>query len=168
MTDCPEDITALCQLLGDKLMPEGRRLVTVESCTGGGVAYFLTSVAGSSEWFERGLITYSNQAKSELAGVADHLIEQYGAVSEEVANAMALGGLSHGNATDAVAITGIAGPGGGTAEKPVGTVCFAWAHRENGGQQPEVRSQRHVLAGDRHSVRIQSVIRAVTGLLEDA
>jgi len=166
MASDTQDIIELCNCLGEQFIRQQRRLVTVESCTGGGVAYFLTMIAGSSEWFERGLVTYSNQAKTELAGVADRLIKEKGAVSEDVAKAMALGGLSYGTVTDAVAVTGVAGPGGGTAEKPVGTVCFAWAYQA-GEEKPLVRAERVLLQGNRHEIRIQSITRALLGLQQD-
>lgn len=137
----------------------------MESCTGGGVAWQLTGIAGSSDWFERGLVTYSNQAKTELAGVATGLIEQFGAVSIEVAEAMALGGLSHGRANCAVSVTGVAGPGGGSADKPVGTVCFGWAW-QFGRDPARVMSNRVLLQGDRAAVRNQSIVILLEGILQ--
>ncbi len=138
--------------------------MTVESRTGGGVAQACTSIAGSSRWFERGMITYSNSAKSELAGVDAGLIDQYGAVSEEVVRAMAIGGIQHSYATDSVAITGIAGPDGGSRDKPVGTVWIGWAQKQR--DQFSVVSKHHLLQGDRESIRSQSVILALEGLTE--
>ena len=147
--------------LGAQLSELNRNVATVESCTGGGVAQAITSVAGSSQWFDRGYVTYSNHAKSQMIGVPPDLIENCGAVSVEVAAAMAECGLHCSEANYCVAVTGVAGPGGGSAAKPVGTVCFAWA---GGGR--ETRSERVRFDGDRHQVREQSIARAIGGLLE--
>ena len=155
------DNETLAARLGSLLLAGGLRVVTAESCTGGLVAGAITSIAGSSDWFDRGFVTYSNGAKTELLGVARALIEARGAVSEPVAAAMAAGALAHSRADLAVAITGIAGPGGGTPAKPVGTVCFAWARR--GGGPPAVRTEH--LAGDRAAVREASVRIALEGLI---
>jgi nicotinamide-nucleotide amidase len=154
-------VNALAESLGRKLKAHGELLVTAESCTGGGVAQAVTAIAGSSEWFERGFVTYSNEAKAELLGVRASTLERHGAVSEETAREMALGALAKSRGTLALAITGIAGPGGGSPDKPVGTVCFAWARR--GGA---ARSETRRFAGDREAVRRQSVERALTGVLE--
>ncbi|HOI51524.1 MAG TPA: CinA family protein, partial [Azonexus sp.] len=124
------------------------------------LACAVTEIAGSSAWFERGFVTYSNAAKSELLGVPEITIERHGAVSEATARAMAEGALAHSPAHWAVAITGIAGPAGGSADKPVGTVCFAWAGREGG-----CLAQTRHFAGDRAAVREQSVRHALSGLL---
>jgi len=166
MTVDANEIINLCHSLGEMFVRQQRQLVTVESCTGGGIAYFLTKVAGSSAWFERGLVTYSNQAKTDLAGVEDRLIAKHGAVSEEVAKSMASGGLSYGTATDTVAVTGIAGPEGGSAAKPVGTVCFAWAFQRNEAH-PIVRVETVLLEGNREEIRVQSIKHALLGLLRD-
>ncbi len=115
---------ALAAALGQTLLEAGYRIVTAESCTGGLVAAAITAVAGSSDWFERGFVTYSNEAKCELLGVPRVLIDEHGAVSEPVARVMAEGALAHTPADCALSVTGIAGPGGGTPAKPVGTVCF--------------------------------------------
>jgi nicotinamide-nucleotide amidase len=155
------DHEALAAELGSLLLAGGLRVATAESCTGGLLAGAITSIAGSSEWFDRGFVTYSNDAKTELLGVARTLIEAYGAVSEPVAAAMAAGALAQSRADLAVAITGIAGPGGGTPAKPVGTVCFAWGRRGDG--PPSVRTER--LAGDRAAVREASVRIALEGLI---
>jgi nicotinamide-nucleotide amidase len=125
------------------------------------VSQCLTAIAGSSAWFERGFVTYSNTAKQETLAVPEATLEAHGAVSQPVAVAMAEGALRHSHADWAVAITGIAGPEGGTAEKPVGTVCFAWASRDAG----TTTETRH-FAGDRQAVRAQSVACALTGVLE--
>jgi nicotinamide-nucleotide amidase len=149
--------------LADALRRRGWRLATAESCTGGLLAAACTSVAGSSDWFERGFVTYSNAAKAELLGVAPALIAAHGAVSEPVARAMALGALQHAAADLALGVTGIAGPGGGSAGKPVGTVWFGLAWREAGGVQAEAVHQR--FDGDRSAVRAQSVAWALERLL---
>ncbi len=128
MTDA--EITALAVDLGARLAARRALCVTAESCTGGLVAGAITDVAGSSAWFDRGFVTYSNEAKMELLGVPAATLAQHGAVSEAIARAMAEGALARSRASVAVAITGIAGPGGGSPEKPVGTVCFAWAVRD--------------------------------------
>ncbi|MHB8494957.1 MAG: CinA family protein [Casimicrobiaceae bacterium] len=150
--------------LGRRLLARGLRVATAESCTGGLVAGAITSIAGSSDWFERGFVTYSNDAKAELLDVPPGLLAAHGAVSEPVALAMAIGALENSRADIAVAVTGIAGPGGGTPGKPVGTVCFAWARR--GGGAPGTRTEH--LAGDRADVREASVRIALDGLIEAA
>jgi nicotinamide-nucleotide amidase len=136
-------------------------LVTAESCTGGWVAQAVTSVAGSSDWYERGFVTYSNDAKQDLLGVRAETLAQHGAVSEETAREMAQGALARSRGTLALAVTGVAGPGGGSRAKPVGMVCFAWASKH------AVRTQTRHFSGDRESVRKQSVIRALEGVLEE-
>src|SRR5213076_2596431 len=120
----------LARKLGERLKAKGALLVTAESCTGGWVAQAATAIAGSSAWFERGFVTYSNAAKEEMLGVRRETLARHGAVSEPVAEEMALGALAHSHASFALAVTGVAGPSGGSAEKPVGTVCFAWAAAE--------------------------------------
>ena len=146
--------------VGARLKQSGALLVTAESCTGGWVSQAVTAIAGSSEWFERGFVVYSNAAKQELLGVRAETLERHGAVSEEVARELALGALERSRATISVAVTGVAGPSGGSAAKPVGVVWFAWA---NDGQ---VRSESRRFAGDREAVRRQSVMRALEGVLE--
>ena len=144
--------------LAGALARRGWRLVTAESCTGGLIAAACTAVAGSSDWFERGLVTYSNAAKTELLGVPAALIERHGAVSAEVAREMAEGALRHAPADLALAVTGIAGPGGGSPGKPVGTVWLAWAlHGDPSGAQAVLLS----LQGDRAAVRLQTVSHAL-------
>ena len=151
----------LARRLGARLRKHGLKLATAESCTGGWIAQAVTSVAGSSEWFERGFVTYSNAAKKELLGVRASTLARHGAVSEETAREMAAGALRRSRAQLAVAVTGVAGPGGGTRNKPVGTVCFAWARRRR-----RSRSAVRRFAGGRDSVRRQSVAAALKGLLE--
>jgi nicotinamide-nucleotide amidase len=147
--------------LADALRSRGERLAAAESCTGGLIAAVCTSVAGSSDWFERGFVTYSNEAKTEMLGVPAALIEAHGAVSEPVVCAMAEGTLAHAHADWAVAVTGIAGPGGAVPGKPVGTVWLAVARRT---QAPRVQLLQ--LGGDRAAVREQTVRRALQSLLD--
>jgi nicotinamide-nucleotide amidase len=151
---------ALAKKVGERLKAAGAQLVTAESCTGGWVAQAVTAVAGSSAWFERGFVTYSNAAKQELLGVAKKTLDAHGAVSEETAREMADGALRKSKGTIALAVTGVAGPGGGTPDKPVGMVCFAWADGK------KLRSETRRFSGDRDSVRRQSVIHALEGVLE--
>lgn len=145
--------------LGDALRARGEKLATAESCTGGLIAAACTSVAGSSDWFERGFVSYSNEAKTELLGVSAAMIAAHGAVSEPVVRAMAEGALSRSHAQWSVAVTGIAGPGGAVPGKPVGTVWLALAHR--GLVQLAERLQ---LDGDRSAVREQTLQRALARL----
>ena len=151
----------LARKIATALTARGALLATAESCTGGWAAQALTAIAGSSNWYERGFVTYSNAAKEEMLGVQRQTLERHGAVSEETAREMALGALGHSGAGVALAITGIAGPGGGGREKPVGMVCFAWAAK---GGVP--RSETRHFAGDREAVRRQAVERALAGVLE--
>jgi nicotinamide-nucleotide amidase len=145
--------------LGAALAARGWRVATAESCTGGLVAGAITAVAGSSAWFDRGFVTYSNEAKVELLGVDPTVIAAQGAVSEATAARMAAGALARSRAMLAVAVTGIAGPDGGSAGKPVGTVCFGWAGRD----APPTAETRH-FAGDRAAVREATVAAALAGL----
>jgi len=147
--------------LGRRLLARGWRVAAAESCTGGLVAGAITAIAGSSDWFERGFITYSNAAKREMLGVPAELIDRHGAVSEPVAAAMAAGAVASGAADCALSVTGVAGPGGGTATKPVGMVCFGWIAR---GSQPRTATLH--LPGDRAAVRDASVEASLAGLLE--
>jgi len=149
--------------LADALRARGWKIVTAESCTGGLIAAACTAAAGSSDWFERGFVTYSNEAKAESLGVPMALIQAHGAVSEQVARAMAEGALAHSRADLAVAVTGIAGPGGGSRDKPVGTVWLAIGRA--GGA---VRAELLNLRGDRSAVREQTVQHALKRLLENA
>jgi nicotinamide-nucleotide amidase len=155
-----EDLYQLACALGRAALQRNIRIVTAESCTGGLVASAITAVAGSSVWFERGFVTYSDASKVDALGVPPLTLARFGAVSEEVAIAMALGALRGGGALRSVAVTGIAGPSGGTPAKPVGTVCFAWAGPEG------AQGCRTHLPGDRAGVRRESVRIALQGLLE--
>lgn len=156
-----ETLDLLAAQLGEALLRQGETLAVAESCTGGWLAKVVTDVPGSSEWFERGFVTYSNEAKEEMLGVFAGTLQTYGAVSEEVVREMVAGALGHSRAGVAVAISGIAGPGGGSAEKPVGTVCIAWGRHD---AAPE--SRRYQFQGNRESIRRQSVVAALQGLLD--
>ena len=154
-------LDALALRVGARLKARGLLLATAESCTGGWVAQVVTSVSGSSEWFDRGFVTYSNDAKREMIGVRVETLDRHGAVSEETAREMAAGALAASRAQIAVAITGVAGPTGGTPQKPVGMVCFAWA--VHGGA---VDSSTQHFAGDREAVRRASVMFALQGVVD--
>jgi len=151
----------LATALGQALQRRGLGVATAESCTGGLIAGAITDVAGSSGWFDRGFVTYSNDAKTEMLGVRPQTLAAHGAVSEATAAEMAAGALAHSRADLAVAVTGIAGPDGGTAAKPVGTVCFAWARRGRA-----LATATHRLPGDRAAVRAATVRVALQGLLD--
>jgi len=154
-------VNALAARVGRRLKRAKAMLATAESCTGGWAAQAVTSVAGSSAWFERGFVTYSNAAKHELLGVSKKTLRKFGAVSEETAREMAAGALARSRGTISLAVTGVAGPSGGSAAKPVGMVCFAWA-----GKRGRLRSETRRFSGGREAVRRQSVVRALEGLLE--
>ena len=155
------DFNVIAEKVGHLLQEKKWLLASAESCTGGWVASVVTSIAGSSAWFERGFVTYSNRAKEEMLGVSSDILHRYGAVSEQTAQAMAEGAIRHSHASISLAVTGIAGPDGGTADKPVGTVCFAWA-----GESIDVVTQRQHFCGSRHNIRAQSVIYALTHLIK--
>ncbi len=155
------ELETLAREIGHTLKKQGLKLATAESCTGGWAAQLVTSVAGSSEWFDRGFVTYTNVSKREMLGVKTTTLSRFGAVSEQAAREMAEGAIAHSHAQVALAITGIAGPSGGTPEKPAGTVCFAWA-----GKKRETKSAKHHFTGDREAVRRQSVETALRGLLD--
>jgi nicotinamide-nucleotide amidase len=156
-----DTLSTLATLVGTRLNERRLKLATAESCTGGWIATAITAVSGSSAWFERGFVTYSNEAKQESLGVASDTLSKHGAVSEAVAREMAQGALGRSHAQVSVAVTGVAGPTGGTPDKPVGTVCLAWA-----GPGGAVGSVTRNFAGDREQVRRQSVLAALQGLLE--
>lgn len=143
------------------LQKKNWQLVTAESCTGGLVSGYLTEIPGSSIWFERGFVTYSNQAKEEMLAVPKQLLLEYGAVSEPVAAAMAIGALQRSGGQIAVSVTGIAGPDGGSAEKPVGTVCFGWFAQGMSSAQ----TVRRQFLGTRHEIRLAACQEALTGVL---
>ncbi len=152
-------ITQLAQQLGDKLFAQQASVSTAESCTGGGIAEAITRIAGSSAWFEVGFVTYSNQQKTRVLKVAESDLQRHGAVSQAVVEAMARGAQQLAGAQYAVAVSGVAGPGGGSPNKPVGTVWIAWA------QGVQVQSGCWHFAGDRQAVRQQTVQAALAGLL---
>jgi len=154
------DIVPLVEQLAAELLRRRQKICTAESCTGGLVAKTFTDLAGSSDWFDRGFVTYSNAAKSEMLGVPASVIEDYGAVSEPVAAAMASGALRHSDADYAIAVTGVAGPGGGSAEKPVGTVWIAVA------SQRQQRACLYLFDGDRAAVREATLRQALDDALE--
>jgi nicotinamide-nucleotide amidase len=153
-------IPELVEQLATALKARGQFMATAESCTGGLIAGACTDLSGSSDWFERGFVTYSNAAKCEMLGVPAALIEAHGAVSEPVARAMATGAVVNAHAHWSVAVTGIAGPTGGSAEKPVGTVWLGWATPTG------VFTERQHFAGDRSTVRQATVAHALAGLLQ--
>lgn len=155
------ELTELAEQLGERLLRQRKLLATAESCTGGWLAKCVTDVAGSSQWFDRGFVTYSNAAKRDMLAVKAQTLAAEGAVSEATVREMAAGALGGSIADLAVAISGIAGPGGGLPDKPVGTVCFAWTERD--GLQ-RVTTRR--FEGDRDAVRRQSVACALQGLLD--
>ncbi|MFP6556956.1 CinA family protein [Paraburkholderia sp. B3] len=145
--------------VGNKLRESRIMLATAESCTGGMIATAITAISGSSGWFERGFVTYSNQAKSEMIGVPAEMIEKHGAVSEPVARAMAEGALRNSRAQVSLSVTGVAGPGGGTPDKPVGMVSFGWSNRLH------TSVETLVFKGDREQIRVQAAAHALRGLL---
>lgn len=153
------ELFELAEQLGRKLKANGKTIATAESCTGGWIAQTITDVPGSSAWFDRGFVTYSNAAKMQMLGVSPQTLENYGAVSSETATEMAAGALAHSDADVAVAVTGIAGPDGGTPEKPVGTVFIAWADK-NGA----VKVAKKQFAGNRRQIRAQTVRGAIEGI----
>ena len=155
-----DELRALCEQLAERLQARGWMLATAESCTGGLIAAACTELSGSSNWFERGFVTYSNDAKTELLGVDAGLVAQHGAVSEVVARAMAFGALRHSRAQASVAVTGVAGPTGGSPQKPVGTVWFGF---QVDGQ---LTSETRRFDGDRAAVRAATVEHALRRLLQ--
>ena len=154
------ELKELAEQVGEQLLQQHKLLAVAESCTGGWVAKCLTDIAGSSQWFDRGFVSYSNAAKQAMLGVSGDTLETAGAVSEQTVREMAAGVLENSLATVALAISGIAGPGGAMPGKPVGTVCFAWTVAGD-----EVQAETRHFEGDRDSVRRQSVGFALQGLL---
>lgn len=149
------DMEKLAGEIGNMLTKLGLTITTAESCTGGGLSYWLTQIPGSSNWFERGFVTYSNAAKMEMLGVQAQTLERFGAVSEETAREMAAGALAHSQADVSVAITGIAGPDGGSADKPVGTVWIAWQWTDH------LHAQAYLFTGSREEIRVQTINAAL-------
>ena len=169
MSDPAQAIQQLAERLGAGLRAQHLVLATAESCTAGGIGYAVTLVPGSSAWYDRGFVTYSNEAKMQMLGVPAAYLRDFGAVSEPVARAMAIGALSHSAAQVALAVTGIAGPDGGAPDKPVGTVCFAWAIRRDLAMAPWVKTETRRFSGDRAAVRTGTIIAALqtmVGLLK--
>ena len=154
------ELRELAEQVGNALKEKRWLMATAESVTGGGISQAITDIAGSSEWFDCGFVTYSNSSKTEQLDVPAALIAQFGAVSEEVAGAMAKGALANTEAHIALSTTGIAGPAGAVPGKPVGTVCFGWAYGTS------VCTERLVFQGDRHAVRSQTAEHALRGLLK--
>jgi nicotinamide-nucleotide amidase len=155
------ELYRLAERVGHALKQKGAMLASAESCTGGWIGEAVTAVPGSSEWFERGFITYTNAAKQEMLGVRQATLDAHGAVSEATVLEMASGALAHSRATIAVSVSGVAGPSGGTATKPVGMVCIGWCVR---GSPPFAVTRQ--FSGDRESVRRQSVVVALEGVLK--
>ena len=151
----------LAHVLGKGLRTKGKVVATAESCTGGWIAQCITEIPGSSAWFDRGFVTYSNSAKTQMLGVKSATLETYGAVSAETVEEMVMGALAGSNADIATAVTGIAGPEGGTAEKPVGTVFIAWADKVGA-----IKVEKNLFLGNRYQIRAQTVQSAIQGLSE--
>ena len=156
-----DGLASLAAAVAAELKAHGRRLATAESCTGGWIAKLCTDLAGSSEWFERGMVSYSNESKHELLGVRQADIHRFGAVSEEVAAAMARGAQACSETDYAISVSGVAGPGGGSPDKPVGTVCFGWALPED-----KLETETLLFVGDRDAIRRQTVAHSFKGLLD--
>ena len=156
-----DNLETLAEQVGAALQSRGLLLASAESCTGGWVGAAVTSVAGSSQWYERGFITYTNESKQEMLGVSAATLAENGAVSEPTVREMAAGALKHSHAHVALAISGIAGPGGAVPGKPVGTVCIAWVLRSGAG-----RARTFHFDGDRGAVRQQAVLAALHGVLQ--
>jgi len=154
-------LVQLADRLAGKLTEKSQIVVTAESCTGGWIAQTLTAIAGSSAWFDRGFVTYSNQAKQDMLGVSGETLQQYGAVSEQVVQEMLQGALDNSPAQLGVSVSGIAGPGGGSADKPVGTVWFGWCRRGSA-----THCEPKQFNGDRDAVRRQAVAHALQGLID--
>jgi nicotinamide-nucleotide amidase len=164
MSYADEDLFKLAVKVGQHLLESQRVMTTAESCTGGWIGKVLTDVPGSSQWYETGYVTYANSAKTTLLGVLPADLEAHGAVSESVVKAMAIGALERSGAQIAVAVSGIAGPGGGTPGKPVGTVWFGWAWKH--GRSIRTQARMKLFKGDRDAVRRKAVTNALQGVLE--
>lgn len=158
-----DDLTDLARRVGEALKARGWMLATAESCTGGWIGQVVTSVPGSSHWYDRGFITYTNEAKQEMLGVSADTLARFGAVSEQTVQEMAQGALARSRAQIGVAVSGIAGPGGATPGKPVGTVCMAWATTDG-----DVETRTFHFEGDRTAVRRQAVVAALEGVIRRA
>ena len=155
-----QNLTAITQQIGEILCKKNAKLTTAESCTGGGISKAITAVSGSSQWFEFGFVTYANTAKQKLLGVSQETLDHYGAVSEQVVREMAQGAIQQSNADYAIAVSGIAGPDGGTEQKPVGTVWICW-------QTPQqIWTQKFMLKGDRQAIRTAAIKNSLQQLLQ--
>lgn len=159
--EIPASLIHLAEEVGRSLVRQDLILATAESCTGGGIAYMVTEIAGSSRWFDRAYITYSNLSKQQMLGVKSRTLDERGAVSEATVKEMVAGVLLNSGATIAIAVSGIAGPSGGSIDKPVGMVCFAWQQE----QQP-LLTKTEYFHGDRHAIRIQTIETALSVLLK--
>jgi len=159
-----KNLTLVVEQIAELLINRDKQLTVAESCTGGWVAKVLTDLAGSSSWFERGFVTYSNRAKHEMLGVSESTLKTYGAVSEETVSEMAVGALQNSHADFSVSISGIAGPSGGSEDKPVGLVWFAWAHKTEISEEV-IASEQKNFDGDRDAIRQQALIFSLTELL---
>ena len=164
MSHTDDDLFKLAVKVGRHLLDSTRVITTAESCTGGWIGKVLTDVPGSSQWYETGYVTYADDAKTTLLGVLPADLEAHGAVSETVVRAMAVGALERAGAQVAIAVSGIAGPGGGTPGKPVGTVWFAWAWKH--GRSVRTQTRMKVFKGERDAVRRKAVTNALEGVLE--
>lgn len=156
-----KNLTLIVEQIAERLTENKNKLTVAESCTGGWIAKVLTDLSGSSNWFERGFVTYSNEAKQEMLGVNETTLESFGAVSQETVKEMALGALNNSHADFSLSVSGIAGPNGGSTDKPVGLVWFAWSNKEAG-----LESEQQIFSGDRDAVREQAVFHALTKLLQ--
>jgi len=164
-----KDLFNNAELIGQQLLKKNEVIAVAESCTGGWIAKCFTDVAGSSNWFDRGFVVYNAQAKQQMLGISPEIIKQNGEVSEPTVLALAQAVLANSRASISVAISGIAGPGGGSTDKPVGLIWFAWAHAEQKmGVVSKVQShaRKMIFSGDRESVRRESVLYAMQGILE--
>ncbi len=155
------EYSEMAERLARLLLARGMMVTVAESCTGGGIAQAMTNTPGSSKWFERGFVSYSNNSKKELLGVSEDTLVTFGAVSEQTAGEMATGALDNSHAQISVAVTGIAGPDGGTNEKPVGLVCFGWSIKDE-----PTKTASMVFQGDRNTIQQQSIRMAIQGLLD--
>ena len=156
-----QKLSLLANELGDLLSQRDFMLVSAESCTGGWIGQTVTAIAGSSKWYDRGFITYSNLSKKEMLGVDERSLQKFGAVSEQIASQMASGAISHSCAHVSIAVTGIAGPGGATEGKPVGMICLGWAIKDG-----LARNAAYFLEGDREAIRRQAVAIALQGAID--
>lgn len=157
--------TKIVAQLAESLISVNKSLTVAESCTGGWLAKVLTDLSGSSVWFDRGFVTYSNAAKQEMLGVSEATLETYGAVSQETVVEMAKGALKHSHADFSISVSGIAGPSGGSDNKPVGLVWFAWSEKSNANKEDALFSEQKIFSGDRNAIRGQAVVYAVTELI---